>query len=405
MKRHKNLERAIVLSLLMSSSIYGTVFAADKNIEEEEYIKSGSIIISAGSGNWSITATNGNIELNATDKVVYYNNKVADVILNAKKENIISSTNQGLYLDNQQKDFLNNVGIYAGEGNIINTTKQAIYITPDSNFNVEIKTGSGDNNITSTDSTTIQAKSGMTSILSNEGNNIITSDSSKAIEATNDANITINGNKNSVSGKIGISAYGTTTKYSNVKVIADENNIIEGTDTAINLGSSSLISIQSENENNFINSTNKSAIIANGSQGIVDVLAQKGNYITSKNGDGVLAQHGATVNIVAGNENISLLTDYIDVDNVIKSGASGLHTDGSGTINAIASHDNTIFGTTNGILSNGVGLINVKAGYNNVIGQYTDEEGTHTSQNGINVSSGTVTITSGKGNNIYQMRA
>lgn len=34
MKRHKNLERAIVLSLLMSSSIYGTVFADEKNIDE-----------------------------------------------------------------------------------------------------------------------------------------------------------------------------------------------------------------------------------------------------------------------------------------------------------------------------------------------------------------------------------
>ena len=80
MKRHNRIEKAIIMSLLLSSSIYGVASAE----EYLEYSKEGSIIISAGNGDRCITTTKGDIILNATDKIIYNNNKIANIRLDAK---------------------------------------------------------------------------------------------------------------------------------------------------------------------------------------------------------------------------------------------------------------------------------------------------------------------------------
>lgn len=269
-----------------------------------------------------------------------------------------------------------------------------------------IQADNGNNKIQSLNDTTIQVKGGILNIIANNGKNEIIADKDKeiAIEATHDANIHIEGVNNSILGKIGISVNGTQGKneFPFVNMIAkgeNGNNIINVESQGI-LSNSANINLEAK-QNNIIKSQNI-GIEAKGKNAIIKLIADKNNYINAKKGDGVYVENGATVNIIAGDKDINWLTDYIDVDNIILSGDSALHTDSSGVINAIADHDNIIAGTNNGILSDGTGEINVTAGNNNYIGQYTDEEGNiHTSENGINVSEGTVTVTSGNENYIY----
>ena len=373
MKGKKNLERAIILGLILSTGVYGTALAED-GIFMDGFNK---------------VVENGNLEINTenTNIGIGFNG-----IVNVKNGNLIitstsNSIQSGYVQDATVTVLANKVVINAGDNGIFTTTEDGYKST--------VFIGNEDRNIT-----------GLTITAGGQG-----------IDNKN-GNVYIYGDKNST---ISISS---TSESGDMENQAAINNAVEDGIVTVNGGS---INLEAVGGNGITNgemsikdliklgvdsetTLNSNSVTINAS--VNGVYNNKGSITLNTNGtnminadENAVYNHGSgTININATNtSDISTFANHEDYNNVLIGYVNGVQSDSTGTTNVIADNDNTIVGTTNGILSDGAGTITVTAGNNNTIGQYTDESGkVITSENGIYVTKGTVNITAENGdNNIY----
>ena len=373
MKGKKNLERAIILGLILSTSVYGTALARDG-------IFTNGFDETVENGNLEITTDKTNIGIGFNGKVEVKN---GDLIINSASNSVQSG-----YTENATVTILaNKVEMTSGDNGIFTTTE--------ADYKSTVFIGTKDRNIT-----------GLTITAGGQG-----------IDNKN-GNVYIYGNKNST---ISISS---TNESGDMENQASINNAVEDGIVTVNGGS---IILEADGGNGITNgekmifgfipsgvdsetTLNSNSVTINAS--VNGVYNNKGSITLNTNGTNIINadenavyNHGSgTININATNtSDISTFANYEDYNNVLIGDVNGVQSDSTGTTNVIADNDNTIAGTTNGILSDGAGTINVTAGNDNYIGQYTDESGkVITSENGIYVTKGTVNITAENGdNNIY----
>lgn len=373
MKGKKNLERAIILGLILSTGVYGTALAED-GIFMDGFNK---------------VVENGNLEINTenTNIGIGFNG-----IVNVKNGNLIitstsNSIQSGYVQDATVTVLANKVVINAGDNGIFTTTEDGYKST--------VFIGNEDRNITGLTITAggqgIDNKNGNVYIYGDKNSTISISSTSESGDMENQAAInnaveygivTVNG------GSINLEAVGGNGITNGEKWIDDDTKL--GVDSETTLNSNSV-------------TINASVNGVYNNQGSITLNTNGTNKINAD--ENAVYNHGSgTININATNtSDISTFANYEDYNNVLIGDVNGVQSDSTGTTNVIADNDNTIVGATNGILSDGAGTITVTAGNNNTIGQYTDESGkVITSENGIYVTKGTVNITAENGdNNIY----
>ena len=370
MKRRKNLERAIVLGLLLSTSVYGSAWAED-GIFENGFNKV------VEKGNLEITTEKTNIGIGF--------NGIVNVVDGNLTVNAASNAVQSGYTPNATVTILaNEVVMNSGDNGIFTTTEEG--------YKSSVFVGTEDRNITgltiNAGGQGIDNKNGAVTIFGNENSviNIKSTHESGDMEnqaainnAVQDGVVTVNG------GSITLEAVGG-------------NGITNGEDLLLGFIPSGVESYTTLNANNVTINASVNGIYNN--KGTTALNTNGTNTINAD--ENAVYNHGSgTITISATNTSgISALANYEKYDNELVGGINGVQSDSTGSTNVIADNNNVIAGMENGILSDGAGTITVTAGNNNYIGQYTDDEGNaHTSENGIYVTEGTVNITAENGNN------
>lgn len=276
MKRQKNLERVIVLSLLMSSSIYGTVFANNSDyyrltgdngysVSIGKYEKDYKNFFIAGSKNGIKINGSATVEFTATDSI--YIGKCTD---ENGTEHI--SNKNGIYVANSGKlniTATNNNSIYGGENGIYGMGK---------NVNIEIK--GNNNDIYGVSQGAVDVIDGAMATITAVGENNIKSDSGVALGASDESEIKVTGRANT---------------------IATEGRIAIGTSGALGSSDSGKIIVTATNGDNLISVETFSGNalgISSGSYDVVKLIAEEGvNKITADSG--IIAEKVANVSLTA----------------------------------------------------------------------------------------------------------
>lgn len=374
MARKKNLERAIILGLILSTGVYGSAWAEDEisgglwpNADYKTEVPGNNLIIttqSIGIGyNGTVNVKNGNLTIDAGSNAVqsgYIQNAIVtilanEVVMNAGDNGIFTTTEEGYKSSvsiGSEDENITGLTITAG-GQGIDNKNGNVYIYGDEKSTISISSTNESGDMENQASINNAVEDGIVTV---NGGSII-------LEAAGGNGIT-NGEKSIEDLKLGVDSE-TTLNSNSVTINASVNGVYN------NKGSITL----NTNGTNMINA-DENAVYNHGS---------------------------GTININAINtSDISTFANYEDYNNVLIGTTNGVQSDSTGTTNVIADNDNTIVGATNGILSDGAGTIKVTAGNDNIIGQYTDENNvTHTSKTGIDVTQGTVNVTAGNDNYIY----
>lgn len=392
MKEKKNLERAIILGLILSTGVYGSAWAAesidsitDNNAEAyQSYSKNNDIIITDGDeGNIVLKHDKHNISIKANEKSdaslsnitligngtgVWLTEEVAagtKVSLDASGDIIIDAQNgiQG-NASARDEDNVSTITLNA-QNNRITATKTAVYglgkvdieLTADKD-NVIVTTGN--DYAVKTDANS----AGILNITAQDGNNIIMAEKGTAIRANGNKVITIktnnkdneeNGNNIIIGGENGIqhneegkNADGQTiVKDANTKyvIIDGKNNVVYGGENGILSDGTGIVKVTA-NESNTIgqysdesNVTHTSNTGINVTEGTVDVTAGGSNIIKATD-TGIYAENSSSKVYLNSIEN-----NIISVNNSgnlpHESGAIGLYAaDGARIIN----DDNKITG-------------------------------------------------------------
>lgn len=415
MKGKKNLERAVVLGLLLSTSIYGSALAAGVSIGDFVDGKTGIITIDTDTE----TVVDGN-GTQGGDSDTTGNSLFSNVNGTRYNNKVFVSNGLGLTFNNVA---LNNAYIQSNGkltiNNIADGMKAGLYL--DANITaaeLEINAiGKGAKGIYAYNDNRNEVNSG--DILINVANGVrITSDSdgifteadiSGEVDPTNSIDINAGSLEVVTYSRGGIYNNGVNNVENHIRINVDEGlvSVTSGDKTGRyggiinkNVGDTTIDAgtiMVTAKESNGVLSTNGTINLNAGHNNIIN----GGTNAVYNNGTG-------TINIRAEKKDgdISTIADYNDYDNVLIGGENGVKSDSTGTTNVIADNNNIIAGTTNGILSDGAGTITVTAGNDNTIGQYTykDENNSDvivTSNTGINVTEGTVNVTAGGSNSIY----
>lgn len=322
MKGKKNLERAIVLGLILSTGVYGSAWAATVNpIQNSNYNNAGnpfseSVIVNANTdgekdsiGNivWRdennynviISTNNGNIEFkeNSGSGILLADGikTGTTVTINASGE---ISINAGYGIQGNAKDRedgnVSKISLTA-KNNKITTSNIGIYSTG----GVDVLLNAERNEIISDGKYGIQAtesSDGYLTLTATNGNNTVKAENGTAIRANGEKVITLDasGNNIVIGGIYGIENTETNQfiKTHN-KIYTDldaVNNIIYGTDTAIKSDGLGITDIKADQNNNIGFLTND--------KGEITDIAQTGINVTE-----------GTVNVTAGGSNIIKATD------------------------------------------------------------------------------------------------
>lgn len=414
MKGKKNLERAIILGLILSTGVYGSAFAINRIVDDYDQTFDTSITVE-GANSSAIEIDDKEVKITTTDNtdgtIKLDSNKYgihldgnSTVILDAAQDNKIV-----VRLSDDDADGINvvdrangTITFNANGSNIIEATglgTDGIYTDSGNNTKVDFTATNGSNEITAGNNGIDHRGDNNITLIADKGGNII--DAGNAYKKAEGDGVRIEGNgKVKLDGKYNSITASDTGLYihkdSSDNADADIELIAKGTDEDNN------------GYGNYIESIYGSGVQNDDEKGKITVQADSGsNYIKGKV-NAVYNNGSGTITIQAGQideDGVSTFADYEGVDNILTAGENGVRSDGTGTTNVIAANDNIIAGTTNGILSDGAGIIKITAGNDNHIGQYTytDENGenhTVTSQSGIEITKGSVNITAGYTNDI-----
>ena len=344
MKRRKNLERAVILGLLLSTSVYGSAFAVEPI---NETITDGShngtynedVIVDTGEDSAieidndtiSISTTTENLVENETGKIELNSNKYGirldgsgSVSLTAVGDNVIKVT-----ANSTNKEIGDGINVTENAGGTItlngaNNTitvegahSDGIYTATGSNTNINLIATTGSNNITATNNG-----------IDHRGNNTITleaNDGSNIIQATNGDGIRVEG-----TGTIEFNA---------------QNNEITAGDNGIQVTGGGTVNVTANGGNNTITAVNNGIEVANGT---LNITANEKNDITA----------GVTGINVVGNSNAYVDGKEITITVVKNVQDTSPTTDMAAGINlgkkegSIAKFGNLILGSNNDIKNN-----------------------------------------------------
>ena len=275
MKRRKNLERAIVLGLILSTGVYGTAWAESITDSKEIHPSNDEIVVD------NDNTTQGAIQLEGKENVSISltTDEGYSITLDSEGSGIRTQSGDGSIILTSGKD---NIINFAGNGNGIDAA--------DSNLTITLN-AAGDNKILSTgeagedgvnlgknQSGKIQFTAGNSNIIKVTHDGIYTNEDSTA----DSEYIAVNGNNEIESGNNGIDHRG------NGDVILTANNI------------------------NKITATNGDGIRVDGSGDVV--LTAKENTITAGD-NGIQSETQGTISIIStnGDNNINAATTAIEV--------------------------------------------------------------------------------------------
>ncbi len=311
MKRNKNLERAVILGLLLSTGVYGSAWAED--------IQSGGLWTDANKeveagDNLIITTNSIGVGFNGTVNV-----KDGDLTVNAGSNGVESG-----YTETAQVNILaNNIvinsganGIFVskGDGGIFSSNRGYVVIGEEDGRKIDSLTiladGQGidnkkgkteiygsDNSVINIHSTGNGGINPNQAAINNEGSgdNGVVIVEGGSIKLTADTGNGVTNNS------------GTTTLTSKKVIIDADVDGIRNTSGKVTLNTAEQNSISAES--NGINNT---------SSGTIDISTQTNNIITAKE-TGISAQNGV-VNVTAGTKNIinaGILTQNIEDKNIV----------------------------------------------------------------------------------------
>ena len=394
--KHRNLEKDVVLSLILSTGVYGSAWAED--------IQSGGL--------W----TDANKEIEAGNNLVITADNIGagyEGTINVIDGNLtITSGNNALESGYKEKAELkvlaNDIYINSGENGILaswgSSADEAGADAPQKlSGNIEI--GSVYRNI---NSLTIIANG--QGIDNKKGNVTIYGNKDSAIDITSGTGGTLsnqaalnnnsdNGNIIINAGSIKLNALGGSGIINDGKIYEYKKfliwwipQVIEDVKSTTTLNSSEVyITAIEDGIYNNLGDTN---------------LNTSGNNTIIADKNAVYAYGSGTININATkdsntNNGISTLKDYDDYNNNLYGDLNGVKSDSTGTTNVIADNNNNISGKENGIYTTGKGTINVEAGaINNINSDIVNKEGYGTIY-AVNAAKGTVNLKAGLLNTIY----
>lgn len=353
--KHRNLEKAVVLSLILSMGVYGSAWAET----------TGSLW--DGENGVNKTVESGDLFIDAGEHVGAGPHGIIDV----KNGNLtIDTNNNGIYAgyekNAQMNIYADNITITAGENGIFTATE---------NFgDGTVTIGSENRKIDS-----LKITSGGQGIDNKSGNVYIYGADNSVIDISTTAqsgiffgyyaavhNEKIGGEIKINGGRISLSAsndsdginsiHGTTTLNSNSVTINTSRH-------GIYTEEESIVSLNTKGSNNISALDDGSGVFALG-RGTINIIASE-NYDANIGNDSLKVQEGYDNNIYSG-----YYHGIINVDN--------------GITNVIADNNNNIAGKSSAVSIYGEysddpenSIINIVAGGNNIFGLATDEYGTY----------------------------
>ena len=438
--RKRRIERALLLGLVLSTSIYGTSFAAEMSISDfkaaadsnknilvtEDTIVNGTGT-SIGGDEMNNALTGYHITVN--DDVKLDLNNLAGNHMDIKGKGDISikldhdaGANGGaIYINgNIEADKLtvdtsstpNTKGIYTYGGDVnINVNELDIKANAHGIFTTEEATS--DVNINNTQSVNIETN-GAHGIVNSGNSEHINNISIKSDKENSEVRIFSHtagiSNNNSGGGIIDIKADTIDIETDNLYAVRGDHGDIhlEAKNNIISGGTSGVHTLNGDititaNENNTISTINESETLgaiyttANGN-GIIDITANNGNNTVNATTDGIHTEGNGNVNLTANGYN----SVYSDKNAVYNSGSGNITISakapaGNESISLLANYDdynNVLTAGENGVKSDSTGSTTVEADNDNIIA------GT---QNGIlSDGEGTITVTAGNNNTIGQ---
>ena len=400
MKRKKNLERAIILGLILSTGVYSSAWAATVNpIQNSNYNNddnagnpfSESVIVNANTDgekdsignivlrdennyNVIISTNNGNIEFkeNSGSGILLADGikTGTTVTINASGE---ISINAGYGIQGNAKDRedgnVSKISLTA-KNNKITTSNIGIYSTG----GVDVLLNAESNEIISDGKYGIQAtesSDGKLNLIATNGNNTVKAENGTAIRANGEKVITLDasGNNIVIGGIYGIENTETNQfiKTHN-KIYTDldaVNNIIYGTDTAIKSDGLGITYIKADQNNNIGFLTNDKGEITDIAQTGINVT--EGTVKVTAAGNNII--YGSNVGVSVSGENSK--SELNAINNIItvtgeNDGAIGVYAE-NGAEKVIVSDDKAEVNVTAnagdvyGILAETAGNININA--------------------------------------------
>ena len=367
MARKKNLERAVVLGLILSTGVYGSAWAAEgpinddnwKSYENKSY--NSEALIENNSGTEAAIklenaddvtikiTTNGkyDITLNSDGSGIrtQEDSNGGSITLNAGKDNYIKFSGEGngidadsnltitlkaagnnkiLSAENAGEDGVNlgehqsgKIQFTAGNSNVIKVTHDGIYTNEDSTADSEYIAESGNNEIESGNNGIDHRGSGDIILKAEKGQNIITAD-----------------------GGDGIRVEGPGT----VEFIAQNNKITAG-DNGIQISGSGTVNVTAKGGSNIIKAGNNGIDIAKGTG---NITANVKNDITAgSTGINVFGDSNAYID---GKETTITVVKNIPDSSPTADMAAGINL--GEKVNEINTYGNLILGTNEGIKNN-----------------------------------------------------
>ncbi len=338
MARKKNLERAIVLGLILSTGVYGNAWAAE-NIEP---------ITDNNAEVYQSYSKNNDIIINDGDE--------GNIVLKHDEHNISIEANE------KSDDSLSNITLM-GDGT-------GVWLTEEVAAGTKVSLDASGDII-------IDAQNGI------QGN-------ASARDENNVSTITLNAQNNRITATE-TAVYGLGKV--DIELTADKDNVIvtTGNDYAVrtDANSAGILNITAQDGNNIIMAEKGTAIRANGNKVVTIKANDKDNEDAEENGNNIIIgkvngiQHNEEGDVGEGETLVKdANTKYVIIEgknNVVYGGENGILSDGTGIVYITATENNTIGRYT-----------------------YKDENNddvTVTSNTGIKVTEGTIDIDANTGNN------
>ena len=354
MKGKKNLERAIVLGLLLSTSVYGSAWADpainDDTVDSQPQYKD-SVTIEGDANTSAIEITKDNevpVTIKGEESITLESGKYGirleadrDITLNAGGDNVIKVTANST--DDEIGDGINvteNAGgtiTLNGANNTIAVEGEhsdGIYTAAGSATNIGLVAAAGSNTITATNNS-IDHRGNKTITLKAESSNIIKTTAGDGIRVEGTGKVEFIAQNNEITaGDNGIQVEGggsvniTANSGSNTITAITNGIYASGANSAVDLtGKTNVITVNANNKTGKVNGilAEDSATVKIVNGGSLDVDVIKNSTYNGINGDDVsgLANYGSTMEINTGDGYVDINVD-LDSTNYQSGGSHGI---------------------------------------------------------------------------------
>mgnify|MGYP000572878959 CR=1 FL=1 len=350
MKGKKNLERAIILGLILSTGVYGSAWAQDINAIED-------------SGDNSVNVTE-----NYADNIVIADGNDGNIVLDGNTLNNVSINATG---DGHNISLVSDgAGIWLAE-NVQSGTN--VSLTADGNVIINAKNGIRANSISGNSTISLFSKN----------NSISASDI--GIYSTGKVDVLLTGENNEIisTGDYAIQATESSDGYLTLTATNGDNIVKAENGTAIRANGEKVISLNATGNNIVIGgvygvqNTQTNELVKNNDKIYTDIDGLN-NVIYG--GDTAVISDGAGITDINATEN-NTIGQYTDENKVTHTSNTGINVT-EGTVNVTADGSNSIYGNLNGINVNGA---NSKVSLNSAENVITVNNSAGAKVNGINV--------------------